>query len=192
MSEGAFRAAWADMVAQEQRAQARDELRLLTPTQETPTVPEDRNPKAARAIADGKPRLDLLDTAMTHGCAEVLATGAARYGQRNWRISPINASTYVGALRRHTDEWADGADADKDSGKHPLHHVAATCNVILDAIKHGTLVDDRDFAESRVAPEPGEPVGAGVSKPHPICGIDGKPCPMLRGCTTPCTPGSGH
>ncbi len=31
-----------------------------------------------------------------------------------------------------------------------------------------------------------EPVGAGVSKPHPICGLNGRPCPLLRGCSTPC------
>ncbi len=43
-----------------------------------------------------------------------------------------------------------------------------------------------------VSPEPGEPVGAGVSKPLRRCPADGKPCPILGGCRTPCTPGSGH
>lgn len=158
----------------------------------------DTNPKAARAAADGKLRLELLDTAMTHGVAEVLAHGADKYGVHNWRTVPINASTYVGALRRHVDEWSDGADADHDSGKHPLHHIAATCNVVLDAIKHGTLVDDRNFAEAKPPVEltddvldkfgadDVEPVGAGVSRPTPICGANGRMCPIMPPCRNPC------
>lgn len=114
-------------------------------------MPEDQNPKAAQACADGKLPLHLIDTALTHPTARVLAGGTTKYGVRNWRKVPINASTYIGALRRHTDEWADGADADKDSGEHPLAHIAATCNVVLDAIKHGTLVDDRAYADAKTA-----------------------------------------
>lgn len=123
---------------------------------------KDLNPKAARASADGKAPLHLIDTAMTHPAARVLASGADKYGVRNWRTVPINASTYVGALRRHIDEWADGSDFDKDSGEHPLAHVAATCNVVLDAIKHGTLVDDRAFAEAKPVDPDAWPGGANV------------------------------
>lgn len=122
---------------------------------------EDRNPKAARAIADGKPPLQFIDSAMTHPAARVLASGAEKYGVRNWREVPINASTYIGALRRHTDEWADGSDVDGDSGEHPLAHVVATCNVVLDAIKYGMLVDDRLFADANTA----------SFEPCPICAL---------------------
>lgn len=111
----------------------------------------DNNPKAARATAEGKLRLDLIDTAMTHPTSRVLAHGADKYGKRNWRVEPIYASTYVAALRRHIDAWADGLDADLDSGEHPLAHVSATVDVVLDALKHGTLVDDREAAESKSA-----------------------------------------
>lgn len=119
-------------------------------------MPEDQNPKAAQACADGKLPLHLIDTALTHPTARVLAGGAAKYGVRNWRKVPINASTYIGALRRHTDEWSDGADTDKDSGEHPLAHIAATCNVVLDAIKHGTLVDDRGYADAKTTSASGD------------------------------------
>ena len=109
----------------------------------------DTNPKAERARSDGKLRLELLDTAMLHPTAEVLAHGAEKYGVRNWRVNPIHWSTYLGALRRHTDALANGEDIDPDSGQPHLAHISATVNVLLDAAAHGTLVDDRNFAESK-------------------------------------------
>lgn len=136
-------------------------------------ITTDLNPKAAQAAADGKLPLHLIDTALTHPTARVLAGGAAKYGVRNWRKVSINASTYIGALRRHTDEWADGSDADKDSGEHPLAHIAATCNVVLDAIKHGTLVDDRAYADAKTASVVKSPVPCvnpdGVCRHTDVC-----------------------
>lgn len=116
--------------------------------QETPAVP-DTNPKAARAVADGKLRLELVETALTHPLARVMAHGADKYGVRNWRTQPIEARTYVGAMRRHIDAWADGQDADPDSGANHLVHLAACCMVVLDAAAHGTLTDNRDYAEAK-------------------------------------------
>lgn len=132
------------------RDMLKNELMFTYNYREEPVMPES-NPKAAAAAAAGKLRLELIESAMTHPVARVMAHGADKYGVRNWRTNPIYARTYIGAMRRHIDEWEDGIDADHDSGEHPLAHVASDVQVVLDALKHGTLVDDRDFAESKPA-----------------------------------------
>lgn len=169
------------------------------------------NPKALRAIADGKLRLELIETALTHPVARVMAHGADKYGVRNWRTQPIYLRTYVAAMRRHVDAIADGQWLDPDSGEPHAAHVAACSQVILDARAHGTLNDDTAYAEGgvtggvaanaeggvKLTPEyerdqdadccqDGGPIGAGVSRPQPMCPADQRPCPVRGGCTTPC------
>jgi len=108
------------------------------------------NPKAARAERENKVPMHLIPWRALEQVARAMESGAAKYGERNWRIDPIKCSTYEGSIARHTFlEWAQGVDQDKDSGLHPLAHVAATCLVILDAIEHGTLIDDRGRAMSK-------------------------------------------
>ena len=51
--------------------------------------------------------------------------------------------TYLGAMKRHIDALLDGEDLAPDSGVHHLGHIAASCAIVLDAGKHGTLVDNR-------------------------------------------------
>ena len=107
------------------------------------------NPKHIRAQKDGKVPMECVPWGAMAAVARVMAGGATKYGARNWRIDKILASTYEGAIARHALlEWAQGADTDKDSGEHPLAHVAACCLVVLDAIQHGTLIDDRGRAET--------------------------------------------
>ena len=106
------------------------------------------NPKATRALLDGKAPMELIPYKQLAPVARVLRTGASKYGIRNWRTEPISASTYIGAIARHAlVEWAEGGDTDKDSGEHPLAHVIASCLLVLDAIEHGTFVDDRKRSE---------------------------------------------
>lgn len=143
-------------------------------TQETTTPVPDSNPKATRAAADGKLRLELIETALTHPLARVMAHGADKYGVRNWRTQPVEARTYVGAMRRHLDAWADGQDADPDSGAAHLVHLAACCMVVLDAAAHGTLVDDRNVAEAKPP-----------ARYDTVCPIGGV-CYVSGGCATPC------
>lgn len=95
--------------------------------------------------------------------ARVLAGGAGKYGIRNWRIDKILASTYVGAINRHTNlEWAQGVDKDKDDGEHPLAHVIASCLLVMDAGDCNTLIDDRLKAESK-DPDTGEIKGESLT-----------------------------
>jgi hypothetical protein len=109
--------------------------------------PVEQNPKAARALLDGKAPLEFILWEPVRAICRVLAGGALKYGVRNWRKEPIVTSTYEAAIARHLAEWAEGSDVDADSGEHPLAHVAASCYLVIDAEKHGTLIDDRDRAE---------------------------------------------
>jgi len=102
------------------------------------------NPKLIQARKEGKAPMNLVPWGPLAAVARVMATGAAKYGIRNWRIDKILSSTYVAAIARHAlMEWAQGKDIDKDSGEHPLAHVVACCLIVMDAEAHGTLVDDR-------------------------------------------------
>lgn len=108
-----------------------------------------QNPKLIRALKDGKAPLEYLLTSADIGDAWVLKHGADKYGVANWRIDKILARTYVGAIRRHFKAWTEGEDIDSDSGYHHFHHIRACCAIVLDAEKHGTLIDDRLIAESK-------------------------------------------
>jgi len=110
-----------------------------------------QNPKLIQAMKDGKAPLEYLITSVDEGDARVLKGGADKYGVRNWLIDKILASTYEGAIKRHLKDWIEGQDIDPDSGEHPFHHIRACCAIVLDAEKHGTLIDDRDRAVSKDA-----------------------------------------
>ena len=108
----------------------------------------DENPKHIQAMKDGKAPLEyLVDFVMT-GDAYVHQGGAIKYGYRNWTIDKIKASTYIAAIRRHLKAWSEGEDLDPDSGWSHLYHIRAGCAIVLDADNAGTLIDDRDRAES--------------------------------------------
>lgn len=75
--------------------------------------------------------------------AKVLLLGAAKYGPWNWREDGIKASTYISAVKRHLAAWAEGEDTDPESGVSHLAHIRANVSIVLDAIKHGKMIDDR-------------------------------------------------
>lgn len=108
------------------------------------------NPKHIQQLKDGKAPMEYLPFAPLAEVARVMKSGADKYGRKNWRYDKILASTYAAAIARHALlEWAEGKNTDKESGCHPLAHVAACCLLVMDAEKHGTLVDDRLDVETR-------------------------------------------
>ena len=108
------------------------------------------NPKELRAALDGKAPMDKLVLSVLEDEAYVLAHGALKYGERNWLVNKIKASTYEAAILRHYLAYFHRMeDLDPDSGKSHLTHIRACCGVVLDADKHGMLIDDRDRRESR-------------------------------------------
>jgi hypothetical protein len=102
------------------------------------------NPKYVQALKEGKPRMEYLVGSVLRGDAAVHAHGADKYGERNWRQDAILASTYEAAILRHFMAYFyDSEDLDPDSGHNHLYHIRACCAVMLDAEKHGTLIDNR-------------------------------------------------
>jgi hypothetical protein len=102
------------------------------------------NPK--RHAGAKKAPLHLVPPAGSIHEAEAFAQGADKYGAYNWREIPVDVMTYVGAMRRHLDAFADGEDRAPDSGVHHLGHIRACANIVLDCLGLGTLIDNRPVA----------------------------------------------
>ena len=132
-----------------------------------------KNPKQVRAEKDGKVPYEYLVLSVLEDDAYVHKHGGEKYGKRNWTIDEINASTYIGAMFRHYKAWAEGEDLDPDSGRPHLTHLRACCAVVMDADKHGKLIDDRLFAEA-IEPDD-EPDAACVTQADGSCIAKG-PC----------------
>jgi hypothetical protein len=98
---------------------------------------------------DKKPPLALIPPAAEEECAKALALGAFKYGMRNWMRSQVNIMTYLHAMKRHINCVLEGEDIDPESGGHHLGAVMAGCSIVLDARKHGMLVDDRVLPPQR-------------------------------------------
>ena len=94
-----------------------------------------------------KPQLQLIPPVLDTETAKALAFGAyhptKNYGPWNWRDNKVEIMTYLGAMKRHIAKVIEGEDIDPESGAYHLGHVAASCGIVLDAQKHGTLINDR-------------------------------------------------
>ena len=103
------------------------------------TPPEDPKGEAGKT----KAQLQLIPPVFNSQVAKALACGAAKYGPWNWREHKVEMMTYLGAMKRHIDQVIDREDQDPESHAHHLGHVAAGCAIVLDAMRHGTLIDNR-------------------------------------------------
>lgn len=101
----------------------------------------DNNPKTAIGVT--KVPLHLVPPSAGHYLALAFADGAKKYGSYNWREKTVSCSVYIGALKRHADDFWDGEDEAPDSMVHHLAHVMACCAIMLDALSIGKLNDDR-------------------------------------------------
>jgi len=110
--------------------------RFICPDATPPLDPK----RAAGALT---PQPQLIPPVFNEAVAAALANGAPRYGPWNWRENKVEMMTYLGAMKRHIDALLDGEDLAPDSGVHHLGHIAASCAIVLDAGRHGTLVDNR-------------------------------------------------
>jgi len=80
-----------------------------------------------------KPRFDLIEPQFERKLAEVLTSGAARYGDENWKKVPEGRPRYYAALRRHLQAWREGELLDPETRKPHLIH-AACCLMFLEWI----------------------------------------------------------
>jgi hypothetical protein len=69
--------------------------------------------------------------------------GALKYGQYNWRVAGVKASTYRRAIGRHLKKWWNGQDRDPATLVLELASVRACCGIMIDAIACGKFTDDR-------------------------------------------------
>lgn len=99
------------------------------------------NPK--KSFGDTKIPLHLIPSGAARQLAWALKFGADKYGAFNWRETQIDAMTYIGAIRRHLDEWAEGCDYAEDSMLHHIAHIMANCAILMDSIQEGCLEDNR-------------------------------------------------
>lgn len=74
-----------------------------------------------------------------------LMDGAGKYGRSNYRATPVRASIYYDACRRHLAKWFAGEDRDKESSLPHMSHALACLAIIVDAQAARTLIDDRNF-----------------------------------------------
>jgi hypothetical protein len=112
------------------------------PSQATTAPLHPNDPKGAAGALKAPmwllPASALQQTAWVHGL------GSKKYRPYNWRETGVCATTYISAIMRHLDQWRDGEDIDKESGKSHIAHIAASCNILMDAQHCGKLNDDRN------------------------------------------------
>src|SRR5438105_3387620 len=99
------------------------------------------NPKDKKG--DAKPSLALVPSSLLVPLSEVMKLGVKKYGAWNWRDKNPRMMVYLNAMLRHVHASLDGEDIDPESGQPHLAHAAACVLIILDAKRHGTLIDDR-------------------------------------------------
>ena len=90
----------------------------------------------------GKARLELLPPRALFAVARAMASGAARYGDRNWEAG-LHWSRLFGAVMRHCWAWWRGENVDPDSGLSHLAHAAASLLMLLEQEERGRGADDR-------------------------------------------------
>lgn len=77
------------------------------------------------------------------------------YGPFNWRDSKIEYLTYAEAALRHIAAAVDREDVDPETGDLKVMHLAlarATLGILIDAIVHDTVIDNRSStARGKVA-----------------------------------------
>lgn len=101
----------------------------------------DGNPKTQFGITKPgdwySPPIPYYEYSMAH------LQGALKYGHFNWRDDPVTISTYIEAAKRHVDLFKAGQENASDTGIHHLAHAMCCFSIIIDAMAHGTMTDDR-------------------------------------------------
>lgn len=107
-----------------------------------PFVPVDtENPK--KSEGDQKEPVHLMPAQTIIQTSRVLAHGAEKYGEFNWRSTEIDLQTYIGATLRHLLAIMEGEDVDPDSGEDHWAHISANAAVVIDSKVHGFVRDNR-------------------------------------------------
>lgn len=111
-----------------------------------PTVPADSGKQQLASVGDPKADagskkcpMHLLPPVALEETAWVHQLGAVKYGERNWSATGVYLNTYVGAIMRHLMAIHKGEWIDPESGRPHAAHIAASCNILMDADSLGKL-----------------------------------------------------
>lgn len=99
-------------------------------------------PGTALKFDDGKLPLHLLSTEAMNQTAAVLAFGAQKYAEHNWRKG-FAWSRPLSAAMRHITAFNNGEDRDPESGLSHLAHAACCIMFLLEFEKTHQHLDDR-------------------------------------------------
>lgn len=103
-----------------------------------------KNPHMATALHDDstKPPMAMLPNGPLRAVAQVMAMGAKKYGDHNWRKGS-QWTRYASSALRHIFAWLAGEDNDPESGLSHLAHAVCNLLFILEWQQVGVGVDDR-------------------------------------------------
>jgi len=105
-------------------------------------ISTDKPTGTALKFDDGKLPLHLLSTEAMNQTAAVLAFGAQKYAEHNWRKGFV-WSRPLSAAMRHITAFNDGKDRDPESGLSHLAHAACCIMFLLEFEKTHQHLDDR-------------------------------------------------
>lgn len=73
--------------------------------------------------------------------------GKLKYGLSNFVATPVIASIYVDATKRHLDKWMSGEELDSNDGVPHFSAILANIDILICARAAGTLIDDRPLSK---------------------------------------------
>lgn len=104
-------------------------------------IPQGINPK--QALGQASLPLNLFSPLATAYGSIGKLNGKLKYGLSNFVATPVIASIYADAIRRHLDKWMAGQEFDEADGVPHFAAMLANIDILLCARAAGTLVDDR-------------------------------------------------
>lgn len=126
----------------------------------------DDNPKTVVGLS--KPSVFAIPPSAVLEEGKAMAQGRAEYGVLNWRAKRITFSTYYDAIMRHLLALRDGEDIDPKSGAMHLGHIRANAGLMIDAIEHDMMTDDRHVAGQVISKDVAEQMAAPLPKEESI------------------------
>lgn len=90
----------------------------------------------------GKARMDLLSPVAVEQVAQVLAFGAKKYADHNWRKG-LSFSRVIGSLLRHSFDFMRGVDVDAESGLPQTAHIMCNAMFLCEMWATRKDLDDR-------------------------------------------------
>lgn len=116
--------------------------RLSESESETVLTIKDTNPK--EQIGLSKLPLHLWSPlASAYGSLGLL--NGLKYGLGNYKATPVLASIYIAAIKRHLSAWEEGQECDPLDGVPHFGAILANVAILLESRSVGTMVDDRQI-----------------------------------------------